>query len=433
MYLNLENLTKGHAMKKVLEINNWVNQEDPLTDLLREGAKKLIGQAIEAELDELLKRHESEKTQDGHQRVVRSGHHPQRSILTGIGEVSVEMPKVRSKTGEPVSFHSSLIPPYVRKSSSLQAALPWLYLQGVSTGKMQGALSVLLGNQAVKGLSPNVISRLKKQWEQEYLDFRKQDLSQDTWVYIWADGIHTSYRKGGGEGLCCLVVIGVNAQGKKKLLAVEDGCRESTQSWKEVLLHLKGQGMGDPLLGVGDGAKGFWAALKEICPQTRHQRCWVHKTKNVLNELPKSLHDKAKGMLHEIYKSASKDEAGKAMALFIKTFDDKYPKATAKLKNKEELLTFYDFPAKHWQSIRSTNPIESTFATIRLRTKSTRGCLSKKSTLSMIYKLGMQAEKSWRKLRGFRDLKKIIELKPFKDGVEISENNSMINNNQHAA
>jgi len=420
-------------MNKVVEINNWVNKEDPLNNLLKEGARKLICQAVEAELADFLKGFELEKTREGHQRVVRSGHQPERDILTGIGEVSVKIPKVRSKSGKPVSFQSTLIPPYVRKSLSVESALPWLYLQGISTGKMEGALSVLLGKNGVKGLSPSVISRLKRQWQQEYIDFRKQDLSTDHWVYMWADGIHGSYRKGGGEGLCTLVVIGVNDQGQKKLLAVEDGVRESTQSWREVLLRLKDQGINDPYLAVADGAKGFWAAVKEVCPDTRHQRCWVHKIKNILNALPKSLHTKAKGCLHDIYKSPSKAQAQKALNLFIKSFEDKYPKATAKLQVPEELLTFYDFPATHWQSIRSTNPIESTFATIRLRTKSTRGCLSKETTLAMIYKLGMQAEKSWRKLRGFRDLKKIIELKTFKDGIEVTENNNEINHKQMAA
>jgi len=343
-------------------------------------------------------------------------------LQTGIGPISVKVPKVRSRDGEPVTFRSALVPPYVRKTRSLEAALPWLYLKGVSSGEMQAALEVLVGPEA-SGLSAATVSRLKKQWGEEYQAWCNSRLDKDEWVYLWVDGIHSGLRAEDTK-LCALTVIGVNAQGKKQLLAIEDGARESTQSWREVLLKLQSRGMNVPKLAIGDGALGFWAALDEIYPQTRQQRCWVHKTANVLNKLPKSIQPKVKEALHDIWMAETRDGAARAFDLFINTYADKYPAATeCLLKDQDELLVFYDFPAVHWQSIRTTNPIESTFATIRHRTKRSKGCLSRHSMLHMMFKLGQCAENKWRRLRGFNKLAKVITGVKFKDGIELQEIN----------
>ena len=418
-------------MKQVCNIKEKVNQ-DPLTCLIRSGAKDLIAKAVEAELLEYKKVFEQDLSAQGHKRVVRNGYQPERDIQTGIGPVSVKIPKVRARWGDSACFQSSLVPPFVRKTKSLEAALPWLYLKGISSGQICEALQVLVGPEA-KGLSSSVISRLKQTWSDEYKDFRKRNLSNKQWVYIWADGVYSGLRNEDTK-LCALVIIGVEENGNKELLAIEDGMRESTQSWNEVLLQLKQQGMNAPKLAIGDGAMGFWSALDQVYPKTRHQRCWVHKIKNVLNCLPKKIQPKAKSMLHDIYMAESKKDAQKALALFIKIYKDKYPKAVKKLADQETLLTFFDFPASHWQSIRTSNPIESTFATIRHRTKKTRGCLSRNTMLSMMFKLGICAQGKWRKLRGFVYLAKIIQMKNFVDGIEQDELEN--NNNQqtsHAA
>ena len=356
--------------------------------------------------------------------MVRNGYLPERKILTGIGPVTVRIPKIRSKTGAPVTFHSALVPPYVRKSQSIEAVLPWLYLKGISTGEMASALKVLVGPDA-QGLSANTISRLKQEWGVQYQQWREAPLDKDQWVYIWADGIYSGLRSETAK-LCALVIIGVNERGEKHFLAIEDGVRESTQSWREVLLKLKSRGMNIPQLATGDGAMGFWAALDEIYPETRHQRCWVHKTANVLNALPKLSQPKAKQALHEIWQAETKENAEKAFDQFILTYEDKFPKATLCLqKDREELLAFFDFPAQHWQSIRTSNPIESTFGTIRHRTKRSKGCLSRDSMLHMLFKLGQCAEEKWRKLRGFDYLAKVIKGIHFKDGIEVSDNNQV--------
>jgi len=397
---------------------------DPLNDLLRTGARKLIEQAIEAELHELLSQHAGQQTDSGLATVVRNGYLPERTIQTGIGSVTVRIPKVRSRTGEPVTFHSALVPPYIRKTRSLEAAIPWLYLKGVSSGEMGEALKVLVGPEAT-GLLASVVSRLKQAWAQEYRDWCASRLDKDRWVYVWADGIYSGLRAEQAK-LCALVIIGVNERGEKHFLAIEDGVRESTQSWREVLLDLKSRGMNPVELAVGDGAMGFWAALEEIYPDTRQQRCWMHKTGNVLNTLPKSLQPKAKQALHAIWQADTRNNAEMAFDLFVKTYEPKYPKATLCLqKDREELLAFYDFPAQHWQSLRTSNPIESTFGTIRHRTKRSKGCLSRDGMLHMMFKLGQCAEKNWRKLRGFNYLAKVIEGVPFKDGIEISKSDQV--------
>jgi transposase-like protein len=404
----------------VLEHQGQEQVEDPLTELLREGAKRLIHRAVDEELQEQLSGYSGHKTEDGTAAVVRSGYHPEREIQTGVGPVTVRIPKIRSKTGKPVTFRSALVPPYVRKTKTLEAALPWLYLKGISTGEMKEALKVLVGPKAA-GLSPSVVSRLKQKWAKEYMAWCDEPLNKDRWVYVWADGVYSGLRADQGR-LCALVVIGVNERGKKGFLAIEDGVRESTQSWREVLLKLKSRGMNIPELAIGDGAMGFWAALEEVYPKSRQQRCWMHKTLNVLNCLPKSLQPKAKQALHAIWQAETKEDAGKAFDLFVETYEPKYPKATKCLqKDHEELLAFYDFPAQHWQSIRTSNPIESTFATIRHRTKRSKGCLTRDGMLHMMFKLGQCAENKWIRLRGFDYLAKVITGIIFKDGIEVKD------------
>ena len=393
---------------------------DPLTELLRAGAEQLIYQAVEAELLELLDEHSERRTEDGKAGVVRNAHLPARELQTGLGPVTVQIPKVRAKTGEPVTFHSALVPPYVRKTRSLEAALPWLYLKGISSGEMGEALKVLVGPDA-EGMSASTVSRLKQVWAEEYRQWCHGRLDKDRWVYVWADGVYSGLRAEQAK-LCTLVVIGVNERGEKRFLAIEDGVRESTQSWREVLLKLKSRGMNSPQLAIGDGAMGFWAALEEVYPETGQQRCWMHKTMNVLNYLPKSSQAKAKQALHDIWQAETKVAAEKAFDLFIKTYEPKYPKAAVCLhKDREELMAFYDFPAQHWQSIRTSNPIESTFGTIRHRTKRSKGCLSRDGMLHMMFKLGLCAEKKWRRLRGFDYLAKVVTGIKFKDGIEVTE------------
>jgi putative transposase len=406
------------SKSNVVEFGRRAELADPLTELLRAGARRLIHQALECEVEELLALYSDCRTAEGKAAVIRNGYLPERELQTGIGPVTVQVPKVRSKTGDPVTFRSALVPPYVRKTKSLEAALPWLYLKGVSSGEMESALEVLVGMEA-SGLSASTVSRLKQQWSQDYARWRQRRLDKDRWVYIWADGIYSGLRAEDVK-LCALVIIGVNERGQKRFLAIEDGIRESTQSWREVLLDLKARGMNVPELAVGDGALGFWAALEEVYPDTRQQRCWLHKTANVLNTLPKSAQPKAKQSLHAIWQAETKAEAEKAFDLFIDTYEAKYPKASACLhKDREELMAFYDFPAQHWQSIRTTNPIESTFGTIRHRTRRSKGCLSRDGMLHMMFKLGQCAEQSWRKLRGFDYLAKVITGVKFRDGIEV--------------
>lgn len=397
------------------------SSRDALTELLRSGARQLISQAVEAELQELLAAHTDRRTSDGKAAVVRNGYLPEREIQTGVGPVTVRVPKVRSKTGEAVTFRSALVPPYVRKARSVEAALPWLYLKGISSGEMDSALKVLLGAQA-RGLSAGTLSRLKQSWAQEYRHWCDRRLDEDRWVYVWTDGIYSGLRAEDAK-LCALVVIGVNDRGQKRFLAIEDGVRESKQSWREVLLGLQGRGMNAPQLAVGDGALGFWSAMEELWPSTRQQRCWMHKTGNVLNALPKATQPKAKNALHQIWQAETKAAAETAFDRFVNRFEAKYPKATLCLqKDREPLLAFYDFPAQHWQSLRTSNPIESTFSTIRHRTTRTKGCLSRDGMLHMMFKLGQCAEGNWRRLRGFDYLAKVITGVEFKDGIEVADN-----------
>lgn len=404
----------------LFELEKQTTFDDQLSLLLRQGARRLVAEAVEAELQTFLERFCSHRTEDDRSAVVRNGYQPERSIQTGVGPVSVRIPKVRGRAGEPVSFQSALVPPYLRKSRSLEASIAWLYLKGVSTGGMQDALQALVGPEA-RGLSAATVSRLKQSWGEEYEQWRKGNLGDRRWVYIWADGVYSGLRSEDAK-LCSLVVIGVDDRGCKSFLAIEDGVRESTQSWREVLLHLQDRGMNEPKLAIGDGAMGFWAALDEVCPETKHQRCWVHKVANVLNCLPKTVQGKARDDLREIWNAPTKDDAEKAFDFFLHTYEDKYPKATLCLqKDRGSLLTFYDFPALHWQSIRTSNPIESSFSTIRHRTRQSRGCLNREGMLHMMFKLSQCAETTWRRLRGFQELAKVIEGIQFKDGIQITQ------------
>lgn len=409
----------------VVRFRNPDSVRDALTELLREGAGQLLRQAVQSELDELLGEHAEKRDAQGRAAVVKNGHLPEREVLTGIGPVAVRVPKVRSRTAEAVVFRSSLVPPYVRKAKSIEAALPWLYLRGISTGAMAEALSVLVGAEA-RGLSAPVVSRLKLKWQAEHRRWCERRLDADRWVYLWVDGIYSGLR-GEHERLCVLVVMGVNERGQKRFLAIEDGVRESTQSWREVLLGLKARGLEiPPELAVGDGALGFWGALEEIYPQTRPQRCWMHKSANVLNYLPKSVQPKAKALLQEIWMAPTRQAAHAAFDRFIASFAAKYPKASECLqKDRACLLAFHDFPAEHWVHLRTTNPIESAFATIRHRSDRAKGCVTRATMLALMFKLATNAERSFRRLKGFAHLAKIIAGVRFVDGVEQIEDQKL--------
>lgn len=394
--------------------------KDPLTELLRNGARDLIRQAVESELMSLLSAHENLKLLDGRQALVRNGYLPERTIQTGIGDVSIQVPKIRDRSGSGIHFTSQLLPPYLKRTKSIDELIPWLYLKGVSTGDYTEALCALLGESA-RGLSANTISRLKNDWINEHESWQKQDLSLKQYVYFWADGIYSHVRM--DERLCLLVIIGVTVYGTKELVAVESGYRESSASWEEVLTNLRQRGLEiGPKLAVGDGALGFWNALSKVYPDTVHQRCWVHKTANILNKLPKSMQPKVKESLQEIWMASTRNDAYKAFDKTIELYSAKYPKAMeCLLKDKEEMLAFYDFPAEHWTHIRTTNPIESAFATVRLRTKKSKNCGSRKTTLAMVFKLMQSAEKKWRKLKGFNLLQLVVNNVKFKDGIQVTE------------
>ncbi len=393
---------------------------DPLTDILRSGARRLIEQAVEAELSAFLATHADDKTEDGMARLVRHGHLPEREVMTGIGPVPVKVPRVRDRgTGDDrIRFRSSILPPWLRKAKSIEDLLPWLYLKGISTGDFQEALAALLGSNAA-GLSATTISRLKADWWVDYERWQRRDLSARRFVYVWADGVYFRPRMA-EEKQCVLVLIGADEWGRKEVIGLSDGYRESTQSWRELLLDLKRRGLAHaPEMAIGDGAMGFWAALREVFGSTREQRCWVHKTGNVLNAMPKSVQPKVKGHLHDIWQAGTRAEADAAFDFFAETYGVKYDKAVAKLiKDRDVLLAFYDFPAEHWKHIRTSNPIESTFATVRHRTGKTKGCLSRKTGLAMAFKLMMSAQAKWRKLDGANRIPEIVQGVEFKDGIK---------------
>jgi putative transposase len=392
---------------------------DALTEVLRRGAKELLAQAVEAEVAEAIAQFAELKDEDGRRRVVRNGYLPERAIQTGIGEVTVKAPRVRDRGGE-LKFNSSLLPPYLRRTRSLDELLPWLYLKGLSSSDFSGALTALLG-PAAPGLSAATICRLKEVWRLEYEHWRQRNLSDKEYVYVWADGIYFGVRLEDARQ-CMLVVIGATKEGRKELLGLADGYRESEASWKELLLDLKERGLTvDPKLAIGDGSLGFWKALPQVFGSTRAQRCWKHKTANVLNKLPKGLQAKAKAELNDIWMAESRPDAEQAFDNFLRSYEVKYPKASESLsKDRDVLLTFYDFPALHWQHLRTTNPIESTFATVRLGTNKTRGCVTRGGMLAMVFKLTKVAEQKWYKLKGSEFLVQVTQGVRFKDGVQVN-------------
>lgn len=396
------------------------SEPDVLTNVLRQGATRLLAQAIQAEVATYLDAHAHLRDDAGRQQVVRNGSLPQRTILTGIGPVEVKQPRVRDRrpADQQEKFTSAILPPYLRKTKSIEELIPWLYLKGVSTGDFSEALAALLGPDA-KGLSANTITRLKAVWQQEYEAWNKRSLVGRHYVYVWADGVHFNIRLE-EDRQCILVLMGATADGHKELIALSDGFRESEQSWKALLLDCQARGMIiAPALAVGDGALGFWKALRQVFATTREQRCWVHKTANVLDKLPKAQQPKAKRMLHDIWQADTRAAAEKAFDLFGATYQAKYAKATDCLvKDREALLVFYDFPAPHWAHVRTTNPIESTFATVRLRTTKTKGSGSRSACLTMVFKLMESASKRWRLLNGSPLLAKVIAGVRFADGME---------------
>ena len=395
---------------------------DPLTEALRSGARRMLASALLAEAEEYCRYYDDRLDSEGRRLVTHNGFSPLRDLQTGLGPIKVAKPKVRFR-GAPeaanrpeVSFSSKLLPPYLKRAKNIEELIPWLYLRGISTGDFPQALQALLGADA-KGLSSANIVRLKQAWHDEYGDWNKRSLAEKKYVYIWADGVYFNIRLE-GERQCILVIMGVTTDGAKELIAVRDGVRESELSWKELLLSLRDCGMQAPKLAVGDGALGFWKALDEIFPMTKRQRCWVHKTKNILNKMPKSLQNTAKAALVEIYTAETREQAEKAVQRFAQAYSAKYHRAVDCLNGSiDELLAFYDFPAEHWSSIRTTNPIESSFATVRLRTKRTKGSGSASVCLSMVFKLLQCAQKKWHKLRGYQLLLDVKDGVEFKDGL----------------
>ncbi len=394
--------------------------DDPIKDILRQGARRLLSAALEAEVETFLKQYKNISDGKGWQRVVRNGYLPEREIQTGIGQVQVKAPRIRDRQPDPyrgrIRFTSAILPPYLRRTKSIETLLPWLYLKGVSTGDFTDALAALLGKDA-PGLSAATISRLKTVWQDEYNQWQQRDLSNKRYVYFWVDGIYCNVRM--DDRQCLLVIIGATEHGHKELVALEGGFRESEQSWIEVLVDIKRRGLQiPPELAIGDGSLGFWKALSKVYDTTRWQRCWVHKTANILNKLPKSLQAKAKERLHQIWMADNKAEAEKNFDAFIQTYEAKYPKATDCLKkDRDVLLTFYDFPAEHWRHIRTTNPIESMFATVRLRTAKVRSCFSSLTVLTTAFQLCRCAQKRWIKLHHPERLGEVIRGVKFINGI----------------
>ncbi len=394
----------------------------PLDEIVRRGAKKMLAEALEIEVESFVERYQYVLDDQGRRLVTRNGYSPERKIITGAGQLEVRTPRVDDRVLEGFKerrFGSSLIPRYLRRTKNMDELIPVLYLKGISTGDFTEALEKLLGKEVI-GFSAEQIVRLKQCWQTEYETWHKRDLSGQKYVYFWVDGVYFNVRLE-DDRQCILVIIAAKEDGTKVLLAVEDGFRESKESWRSIIRDLKRRGLVfAPKLAMGDGALGFWAAAEEEYPLTKHQLCWVHKTANVLDKLPKSLQPKAKTMIHDIYMAPTKMDANIAFDVFIEEFEDKYPKAVASLReNRENLMAFYDFPAEHWIHLRTTNPIESTFATVRLRTKRTKGCGSRMATLTMVFKLVLSAEKRWRILRGDGKIREVLDGVLFKDGQAV--------------
>ena len=395
------------------------SMECALDQLAREGARRMIAAALEVEVEEYLARHGASRDEEGRALVVRNGRARERKVTIGSGTVGLRAPRVNDKRvvdGERQRFTSKILPPYMRRSKNVSEVLPLLYLRGLSTGDFQEALPTLLGPDAA-GLSPSSITRLTSAWQEEYRAWRKRSLEDRDYVYVWVDGVHFNVRLE-DERLAALVMIGARPDGTKEVIAIEDGYRESTESWLSLLRDVKARGMRAPALAVGDGALGFWAALREVFPETREQRCWVHKIANVLDKLPKSVQPRAKSHLHEMMKAPTKAECEELAASFVKEFRAKYPKATKCLQTDfDRMTTLFDFPAEHWKHLRSTNPIESTFATVKLRQRVTKGAGSRNAGLAMAFKLLLMAERRWRKLDGHELIPLVRAGVTFEDGA----------------
>jgi len=406
-----------------------INPEENVTglhldEIVRNGALKMLAQALEVEVDSFLEKHQYILDDKGNRLVVRNGYGNARKIVTGAGQLEISTPRIDDRIldrHDVPRFKSSIIPPYLRRTANIDELIPVLYLKGISTGDFTEALQAILGKDII-GLSAENIVRLKKVWEEEYETWNKRNLSNECYVYIWVDGVYFNVRLD-GDKQCILVIVGAKSNGKKEVVSVTDGFRESKESWLSILRDLKRRGLKiPPKLAIGDGSLGFWAAIEEEYPDTDHQICWVHKTSNILDKLPDSLQGRAKSMIHDIYLAPSKKEANIAFDRFIEEFALKYPKATECLtKDRENLLSFYDYPAEHWPHIRTTNPIESTFATVRLRTHKTKGCGSRIATLTMVFKLLLSAEHRWQRLRGHKKAEDVMNGVRFKDGVEVNE------------
>jgi transposase-like protein len=432
-YLGLSHQPQtAHAGKEYATVQDLTNESftfptvspavvDPLTDVLRQGAKQMLIKAVEAEAAAWIDEHAQLTDSQGHRQVVRNGHAAPRTVVTGVGPMQVTMPRVHDRRleDERERFTSKILPPYLRKTKSIDELIPWLYLKGISTGGFTEALQALLGSDC-PGLSATTVTRLVAQWQEEQKQWSKRDLSDKHYVYIWADGIHFNIRLE-EDRQCILVIMGATADGKKELIAVQDGFRESEQSWTSLMLDLQSRGLGasggDPKLATADGALGFWAACRKLWPTTHEQRCWVHKTANVLDKLPTCLQSEAKDKIHQIWMAPGREAASDAFDLFAATYAAKYPGAVECLqKDRDVLLTFYDFPAEHWTHLRTTNPIESTFATVRLRHKKTKGNGSRKACLAMVFKLCESAQKRWRRLNAHELIQDVIANVTFTDG-----------------
>ena len=414
-------------MDKCTKETSFIKEESSwsvLEQVARQGAQKMLQLALENEVQEFILKYSNLKGENGKKVVAKNGYMRQREIVTGMGPLPIKQPRIddRGLNGYSVErFTSNILPRYLRRMPSIDNLVPVLYLKGISTNDFPTALSAILGEGAA-GLSAANIVRLKSCWENDYLKWENRDLSHKNYVYFWVDGIYFNVRLDDNRS-CILVIMGADSHGNKELIAVCDGFRESKLGWKEMLLDLKNRGLAfAPKLAIGDGSLGFWAALDEVFPETKRQRCWVHKTANILDKMPKSIQPKAKSMIHEMYMAATKESALKTYDHFIESFEPKYPKAVECLKkDRQDLFTFYDYPATHWIHIRTTNPIESTFATVRLRTTKTKGCGSRTATLSMVFKLTMEAAKTWKKLKGHQLILLVLENKKFVDGELVEE------------
>jgi putative transposase len=416
---NQEHATMDSSMTEALQFSKFA-VTDVLTGIIRESAQKILAEAVRLEADQWLAERSHILDGQGRRLVVANGHLPERKVLTGVGPVAVRQPRVndRRPADQRERFERRILPPYLRRTQSVEEAIPWMYLYGISTNDMAEPLEALLG-PAAAGISASTVTRLVASWQKEYEQWNCRSLAGKKYAYVWADGIYFNIRMG-DDRTCILVLLGATAEGRKEIIAIADGYRESQQSWQALLLDAKSRGLVDaPQLAIGDGALGFWAALDEVFPTTRHQRCWVHKTANVLNKLPKAMQDQARDKLHQIWMAPTRAEARKAFALFVETYHAKYPKAAECLeKDRDALLAFYDFPAEHWAHLRTTNPIESMFATVRLRHDKTRHNASRKACLAMVHKLADAASRRFHKLNGFELVPDVIAGTIFTDGVK---------------